>query len=188
MRHQRLGLRGGVAAAAVASILLVGCASDVDDNGAGVAVTGRMTQMETSGEMHDMLEQHRQMLERMQDDASPAMLELMNDDSMWQMMRTEEWARLDEEHQRDMSRGTEEGTIPASGGGRITQMEASGEMHDMAERHRQMLERMQQNASPAMQTLMNDDPMWQMMRSGEWARLDEEHQEDIDRMLGRGQP
>lgn len=72
--------------------------------------------------------------------------------------------------------------------GRMTRMEQSGEMHDVAERHRQMLEQMQTNASPQMLDLMNNDPMWQMMRSGEWARLDEEHQEDIDRMLGRGQP
>ena len=104
MRHHRLGLRAGVAAAAVASILLVGCASDGADNGAGVAATGRMTQMEASGEMHDMAERHRQMLERMQQDASPAMLELMNNDPMWQMMRSGEWARLDEEHQEDIDR------------------------------------------------------------------------------------
>lgn len=31
---------------------------------------------------------------------------------------------------------------------------------------------------------MNRDPMWQMLRTGEWARLDEEHKRDVDRMLG----
>lgn len=187
MKQRHSSVRAGAAVAVVASIGLVGCGSDEPDNG-GVAVSGQITQMEISGEMHDMLEDHRQMLERMQDDASPAMLELMNDDPMWQMMSTEEWAKLDEEHQRDMSRGAEEGSVPASSSGKITQMEASGEMHDMAERHRRMLERMQQDASPAMKALMDKDPMWQMMRTGEWARLDEEHQEDIDRMLGRGRP
>lgn len=72
--------------------------------------------------------------------------------------------------------------------GRLTQLEQTGEMHDLLERHRRMLQQMQDNASPAMLELMNNDPMWQMMRSPEWARLDEEHQADIDRMLGRGQP
>ena len=72
--------------------------------------------------------------------------------------------------------------------GRITEMEQSGEMHEILEKHRIMLQQMQDNASPAMLELMNSDPMWQMMRSGEWARMDEQHQADIDRMLGKGQP
>jgi hypothetical protein len=69
--------------------------------------------------------------------------------------------------------------------GRFTEMEMSGEMHDMLERHRVMLDRMQEDASPAMLRLMNEDPMWQMMRSPEWARMDEEHQRDVERMLGK---
>ena len=67
-------------------------------------------------------------------------------------------------------------------------MEQTGEMHDVLEQRRQMLQQMQDNASPAMLQLMNNDPMWQMMRSEDWARMDEEHQADIDRMLGKGQP
>lgn len=35
---------------------------------------------------------------------------------------------------------------------------------------------------------MNNDPMWQMMRTGDWACLDEERQQDTDRMLGQGEP
>lgn len=69
--------------------------------------------------------------------------------------------------------------------GQLTRMEESGEMHDLFERHREMLQQMQDDATPAMRELMNTDPMWQMMRSEDWARLDEEHQADIDRMLGR---
>jgi Spy/CpxP family protein refolding chaperone len=72
--------------------------------------------------------------------------------------------------------------------GRLTEMEQSGEMHDILELHRQMLERMQDDASPAMLELMNNDPMWQMMRSDDWPQMDEQHQADIDRMLGRGAP
>ncbi len=68
---------------------------------------------------------------------------------------------------------------------RLTRMEQSGEAHDMLERHRTMLEEMQQNVSPEMQRIMNEDPMWQMLRSGEWARLDEQHRADLERMLGK---
>ena len=69
--------------------------------------------------------------------------------------------------------------------GRLTEMERSGEMSEIWEQHRQMLERMQEDASPAMLQIMNNDPMWQMMRTPEWARMDEQHQEDLDRMLGK---
>lgn len=74
---------------------------------------------------------------------------------------------------------------PSSPVGRITEMEQSGEMSRVWAQHRQMLEGMQEDASPAMLELMNDDPMWQMMRTSEWARMDEQHQRDIDRMLGK---
>jgi len=72
---------------------------------------------------------------------------------------------------------------PARSYGELTKMEGSGEMHDLLEQHRVMIERMQEDASPAMLELMNKDPMWRMMRSPEWARMDEQHQQDIDRML-----
>ena len=68
--------------------------------------------------------------------------------------------------------------------GRFTEMEQSGQMSKIWDQHRQMIERMQEDASPAMLEMMNNDPMWQMMRTPEWARMDAQHQEDIDRMLG----
>ena len=68
--------------------------------------------------------------------------------------------------------------------GRLTEMEQSGQMSEIWEQHRQMIERMQEDASPAMLEMMNNDPMWQMMRTPEWAQMDAQHQEDIDRMLG----
>lgn len=72
--------------------------------------------------------------------------------------------------------------------GRVTQMEQTGEMQTLWERHRQMLMRMQNDVSPAMLQEMKADPMWQMLRSDDWIRMDEEHQADINRMLGRPQP
>lgn len=72
--------------------------------------------------------------------------------------------------------------------GVLTRMEHSGEMEEILEKHRVMLQQMESNASPQMLELMNNDPMWQMMRSERWARLEEQHKADIDRMLGKGQP
>lgn len=80
---------------------------------------------------------------------------------------------------------SDSGDDPTPKVSRLTEMEQSGEMSEMWEQHRQMLERMQEDASPAMLQIMNNDPMWQMMRTPEWARMDELHQQDIDRMLGR---
>lgn len=82
----------------------------------------------------------------------------------------------------DTVSGDDDSTEPV---GRITEMEQTGEMHRILELHRQMLQRMEVDASPAMLRLMEDDPMWQMMRSPEWAQMDQQHEEDINRMLGR---
>lgn len=65
---------------------------------------GRISELEQSGAMHTLLEQHRQMLQRMQSDASPAMLEIMKNDPIWQMMRTPEWAQLDLQHEQELNR------------------------------------------------------------------------------------
>lgn len=50
---------------------------------------GVLTRMEHSGEMQEILEKHRVMLRQMEDNASPEMLQLMNNDPIWQMMRSE---------------------------------------------------------------------------------------------------
>lgn len=44
---------------------------------------------------------------------------------------------------------------------------------------------MRVSISPQMTQLMNDDPMWQMMRSSDYWSEMEQHAEDIDRMLAR---
>ncbi|MEK7425086.1 MAG: hypothetical protein AAB131_14745 [Actinomycetota bacterium] len=56
----------------------------------------------------------------------------------------------------------------------------------MVQQHQAMMDQMRASLSPAMADLMNRDPMWQMMRSGAFIALLEEHEQDIDRMLGRG--
>ena len=93
----------GVAAVVFLAVLGLVLASNKGEGGSAPGVS-RLTEMEQSGEMSEIWEQHRQMLERMQEDASPAMLEIMNNDPMWQMMRTPEWARMDEQHQEDLDR------------------------------------------------------------------------------------
>lgn len=78
--------------------------------------------------------------------------------------------------------------VPPAQVGRLTEMESTGEMQSVLEQHRVMLEQMRNDASPAMLQRMNADPMWQMLRSADWAQLDAQHRADIDRMLGKGQP
>jgi len=70
---------------------------------------------------------------------------------------------------------------------RLTALETSGDVRTMVEQHQAMMDQMRVSANPQMRQLMNSDPMWQMMRSGEYVRLLEEHEENIDRMLARGE-
>jgi predicted PurR-regulated permease PerM len=67
---------------------------------------------------------------------------------------------------------------------RLTQMEASGELHDMLQQHQAMMQQMQASATPQMLERMKSDPMWQMLSSGELIRLMEQHQQQLDSMLG----
>lgn len=68
---------------------------------------------------------------------------------------------------------------------RMMRMEGSGEMHGMLQQHQDMLDRMRADASPQMLEMMENDPMTQMMRTGTMMRMQEEHQAEMDRMLGR---
>ena len=70
---------------------------------------------------------------------------------------------------------------------RLAAIEANGSARTMVEQHQRMMDQMRVTATPQMLRLMNSDPMWQMMRSGEYIRLLEEHEENIDQMLARGQ-
>jgi hypothetical protein len=70
--------------------------------------------------------------------------------------------------------------------GRMTQMEQSGQMHEMLQQHQDMLGRMRSDASPQMRKEMENDTMTQMMQTGEMIRMQEQHQNEIDRMMGRG--
>jgi hypothetical protein len=69
--------------------------------------------------------------------------------------------------------------------GRLTQLEQSGTMRQMLRRHQDMLSQMQASMTPQMLQMMRNDPMWQMLQSGDMIRLQEEHEADIGRMLAR---
>ena len=47
------------------------------------------------------------------------------------------------------------------------------------------MSQMQAGLSPQMLEIMRNDPIWQMLESGDMIGLMEEHQCDIDRMLAR---
>ena len=57
---------------------------------------------------------------------------------------------------------------------------------DMIQQHHAMMDQMRSSVSATMNELMNSDPMWQMMRSSALIGDLEQHEQDIDRMLGRG--
>jgi hypothetical protein len=68
----------------------------------------------------------------------------------------------------------------------LAALEADGEVRTMVDLHQAMMDHMRVTATPQMLQLMNADPMWQMMRSGQYISLLEEHEENIDQMLARG--
>jgi len=76
------------------------------------------------------------------------------------------------------------GTAPIHAG-RLTQLEQTGTMRQMLQQHQDMLTQMQATMNPQMLEMMRNDPMWRMLQSGDMIRLQEEHQDDIDRMLAR---
>ena len=61
----------------------------------------------------------------------------------------------------------------------------SGDLQQMLDRHEAMMEQMRVGATPEMLSMMDADPMWQEMRTGDFAKLMEQHQAQLDRMLGR---
>lgn len=73
-------------------------------NRAVAASDDRWLQMEQSGELHTMLQQHQAMMQQMQASASPQMLELMRRDPMWQMLESGELIDEMARHQADINR------------------------------------------------------------------------------------
>ena len=73
-------------------------------DGSAVANPSQMMRMERSGQMHGMLQEHQDMLDRMRADASPQMLRMMENDRMTQMMRSGDMIRMQEEHQAEIDR------------------------------------------------------------------------------------
>jgi hypothetical protein len=76
-------------------------------------------------------------------------------------------------------------TVPRSVTNDPAPSESGGDVQSMIDQHQAMMDQMRVSATPQMLQMMNDDPMWQMMRSGEFIKLLEEHEGDIDQMLGR---
>ena len=58
-------------------------------------------------------------------------------------------------------------------------------VHPYRWEHDAMLQQMRVDVTPAMVALMNDDPVWRLMRDPNHIRLAEQEQADIDRMLAR---
>ena len=100
---RRTGWIVGVGAVAAAGLLGVAVATSSDHEGNEVR-TGRLVQMEQSGDVHSMLQQHQDMMSRMQASLTPQMQEQMRADPMWQMLSSGELIRLMEEHQGDIDR------------------------------------------------------------------------------------
>jgi ABC-type lipoprotein release transport system permease subunit len=63
----------------------------------------QFTQMIQNGQMQQMFDQHERMLERMRVDASPQMLNIMNADPMWKLMRTGMYTKMLEEYQHQLN-------------------------------------------------------------------------------------
>ena len=76
-------------------------------------------------------------------------------------------------------------TVPRASPNVATPSVAAGDAQAMVAQHHVMMDQMRTSATPQMLQLMNADPMWQMMRSGEFIELLEKHEGDIDQMLGR---
>ncbi len=83
------------------------------------------------------------------------------------------------------------GSAPSAEGlrnDRFTHLAQTGEAQSMLDQHQAMMEQMRVDATPAMLQIMDNDPMWQIMRNGEFAEMMSDQQAQIDRMLGRGAP
>lgn len=97
--------RSWVAVTLVVALLLAGWLGwAIADRNSGASHAERVHQtqlgrMLDEGRMQTMLEQHRSMMEQMRVDVSPQMLERMNADPMWELMRSGELTEMMEDQQ-----------------------------------------------------------------------------------------
>jgi hypothetical protein len=82
---------------------------------------------------------------------------------------------------RTSSAGTSAATAAVSG--HDDQSTADGQM---IVRHQQMTEQMRISDSPGMLSMMTADPMWEQMRTTSFIEQQNEHQREINIMLGLG--
>ena len=66
---------------------------------------------------------------------------------------------------------------------KLTQMEQNGNTQVMLQQHQNMMEQMRVGLSPQMQQLMDNDPMWKLMRSADFTQMMQDQQQQIDRSL-----
>lgn len=64
---------------------------------------GRMSRMESSGQMHQMMSDHADMLTEMRGQMTPQMRDQMNDDPMARMMMSGQMLEMMQEHQDEMT-------------------------------------------------------------------------------------
>jgi len=76
----------------------------------------------------------------------------------------------------------------ASRNDQFPHQDQSGQAQAMLDAHQQMFEQMRVAVSPGMLQLMDADPMWKLMRTGEYTKMLTNQQQQIDMMLGKGAP
>lgn len=107
-RHWAIASAIGIAAfIALITVVLVTIVPTNDNGPSGsvgtnrsVMANDRLETMLASGDLHEMLQQHQQMMETMRVDTGPSMITRMDNDPMWQMLKSGELIKLMEEHQR----------------------------------------------------------------------------------------
>ncbi len=105
-RHWAIASAIGIAAFIVLITVALLTVVPTSDSGRGARTNSsalandRLETMLTNGDLHEMLQQHQQMMETMRTDTSPSMITRMDNDPMWQMLKSGELIKLMEEHQQ----------------------------------------------------------------------------------------
>ena len=106
-----VGLFGSllVALAFTVGLSLGGVWGDSGPSTAGLR-NDRFTHLVQTGAAQDMVDRHQRMLEQMRAAFSPQMLQTMDADPMWKLMRNDEYTKMLEDQQRQIDRMLGKGT------------------------------------------------------------------------------
>jgi len=104
-RRWWLGLFGSVLLAFVfvAGLSLGGVWDDPGPSTEGLR-NDRFTHLVQTGEAQEMVNRHQRMLEQMRVSLAPEMLQVMDADPMWKLMRNDEYTTMLERQQREIDR------------------------------------------------------------------------------------